>query len=367
MDALVQSGLVRVGGGPLGEGLVPLGVGLQTALGDLAGVGQGLLVDREVDVRIEAQGLLEAADGVDAESGAVRGRIVGLARGRPCDEGVDLDELRTIGDLLGLLEYLGQALDVLLVGAIGLDEADLIGVPAVGLVTLEDVLGEGDLGLTLDLDVVGVEDHGQVAELLVAGERAGLGGDAFLDVAFAADDPHLVVERRGALGGVRIEQAALIALAVGEADGGGQTLAQRAGGHLDARGQADLGMARGTGVLAAAEVLDVVQGHAVAGEVQLHVLGQRGMAAGEDEAITAGPLRVVRIVLDEALIKGVGDRSQRHRGTGMAVTGLLNGVRREHLRHLDGALVQFRPRVIGHRFYFPSNTSNATPSACAGP
>ncbi len=279
----------------------------------------------------------------------MRGRIVGLARGRPCDERVDLDEVRAVGDLLGLLEDLGQAFDVFLVGAVGLDEADLVGVPAVGLVALEHVLGERDLGLAFDLDVVGVEDDEQVAELLIAGERGSLGGDAFLDVAFTADDPHLVVERGLAGLGVGVEQAALETLAIGETDGGGETLAQRASGHLDARGQADFRMARGTGVLATTEVLEVVQCQAIAREVQLHVLGERRMAAGEDETVTAGPVRVARIVLDETLIQGVGDRSQRNRGAGVSGARLLHGVSGEDLRHLDGALVQFRPGVIGHR------------------
>jgi hypothetical protein len=43
--------------------------------------------------------------------------------------------------------------------------------------------------------VIGIEDHGEIAELLVSGKGARFGGNAFLDVAFTADDPHLVVER----------------------------------------------------------------------------------------------------------------------------------------------------------------------------
>ena len=291
LDAVVESSLVRVGISPLLEGIIPFLVCLKAALCDLAGVGQCFFVHLEGLRRIEAEGLLETRDGLVAQSGAMGRRIVGLARSRPCDERVDLDEVRTIGDLLGLLDDLGQAFDVFLVGTVGLDEAEFIGVPAVGLVTLDHVLVEGDLGLAFDLDVVGVEEDEQVAELLIAGKRGGFAGDAFLDVAFTADDPHLVVERGLALRSIRIEQAALVTLAICETDGGCDTLTQWAGGHFDTGGQAVLRMARSAGIRAATEVLEVIQRQAITGEVQLHILGKRCMTARKNETIATGPVR----------------------------------------------------------------------------
>ena len=71
-------------------------MGLQAAIGDLAGVGQGFFVDVEGLLRIVAEEFLEAGDGLGAQLGAVGGRVVGLARGRPGDQGVDLDELRLV-------------------------------------------------------------------------------------------------------------------------------------------------------------------------------------------------------------------------------------------------------------------------------
>ena len=313
LQTVVQGGLVRVGLAPGVELLVPFLVGFQTALGDLAGVGEGLLVDVEGLFGVVAEQLLEAGDGFGAQLGAMGGRVVGLARGRPCDQGVDLDELRLVRrGLLGLGDDLGQTLDVLLVGAVGLDEAEFVGVPAVGLEALEHVLGQ------------------------------------LLDVAFAADGPDLVVERGLFLRGLRVEQAALEAFAVGEADGGGKALTQRAGGHFDARGQTVLGVARGAGVRTAAEVLEVVQSDAVAGEVQLDVLGERSVATRKDEAIAAFPVGVVRIMLDEMLVEGVGDGRQGDRGTGVAASSLLNRVGRQDLGHVDGALVQLGLLEFGH-------------------
>ena len=96
-------------------------------------------------------------------------------------------------------------------------------------------------------------------------------------------------------------------------------------------------MARGAGVRAAAEVLEVVQSDAVAGEVQLDVLGERSVATRKDEAIAAFPVGVVRIMLDEMLVEGVGDGRQGDGGTGVAASSLLNRVGRQDLGHVDRA------------------------------
>lgn len=57
-------------------------MGFETALGDLAGVGEGLFVNVEGLLRVVAEELLETGDGLGAQLGAVGGRVVGLAWGR---------------------------------------------------------------------------------------------------------------------------------------------------------------------------------------------------------------------------------------------------------------------------------------------
>ena len=108
---------------------------------------------------------------------------------------------------------LGGVLDVLA----GLLPVHDLHVPAVGLVALRDVLGEGDVRVVLDRDLVRVVDRDQIAERLVAGERRCLGGHALLQVAVAGDHVDEVVERRLAGGRLGVEQAALVAGGVREA------------------------------------------------------------------------------------------------------------------------------------------------------
>ena len=216
--------------------------------------------------------------------------------------------------------------------------------PAVGGVAGRDVLVEGDVGVVLDRDVVVVVEDDQVAQLLGAGQGAGLGGDTLLEVAVRGDDVDVVVEGGLTLRGLRVEQPALAARGHGHAHGGGQALAQRAGGDLDAVGVAVLGVARGLGA-PGAQLLEVLQLEAKATQEELDVLRQRGVAAGEHEPVAAGPVHVSRVVVHDPLVEGVGERSEAHRGAGVARPAVLDGVGRQDAGGVDGTGVGVRPVV----------------------
>ena len=143
------------------------------------------------------------------------------------------------------------------------------------------------------------------------------------EVAVAGDDVDEVVERAGAGRGVRVEQAALEACGVGEADGGGEALAERTGGDLDAVGVAVLGVARGLGA-PGAERLEVVELEAVATEVELDVLGQRAVARREDEAVAADPVVVGRVAAHDLLEQQVCGGSEAHGRARVPVPDLLD-------------------------------------------
>ncbi len=229
----------------------------------------------------------------------------------------------------------------------GLLPVDDLDVPVVGLVARLDVLGEGDVGVVLDGDLVGVVDRDQVAELLVPGEAGGLGADALLQVAVAGDDVDEVVERAGAGSGVRVEQAALETLGVGEADGRGDALAERAGGDLDAVGVAVLrvtGRQRAPG----AQRLEVVELEAVAAEVELDVLGQRAVTGRQDEAVATEPVLVVRVAAHHLLEQQVRGWSEAHRGAGMPVAHLLHRIGREDADRVDCLVVNGIPLQSCH-------------------
>jgi hypothetical protein len=219
-------------------------------------------------------------------------------------------------------------------------------VPAVGLVAGGDVLAERDVGVTLDGDVVVVVDQGEVAELLVTGDRGRLAADPFLEVAVAADGVDVVVERALPLGRVGVEQAALAAGGHRHADRVGDTLAERTGGGLDAGGVPELGVARS---LAApgAQRLEVVDLEPEAGEVELGVQGDAGVAAGQHEPVPPGPVRVGRIVSHHLLEQHVGDRREAHRRTGVAVADLLHRVHRQHAGGVHRTPVDVGPFECG--------------------
>jgi hypothetical protein len=126
------------------------------------------------------------------------------------------------------------------------------------------------------------------------------------------------------------------------ADRAGQARPERAGGDLDALGVVDLRVP-GREAAPGAQRLEVGQLQAVAAEVELDVLGQAGVPAGQHEPVAAEPVRVARVVPHDVLVEQVGRGGQAHRGARVAVADLLHGVGGQHPGGVDGADVQVGP------------------------
>ena len=196
-----------------------------------------------------------------------------LLRGaRPRDDRAQIDDRGLIGHGLGRLDRGVQGVDVLPILTTA-GPVHPLGVPPVGGVAGEDVLGEGDVGVALNRDVVVVPNQNQVAKCLGASEGRSLGGDALLEAAIASDDVDEVIKRALARGCLRVEQAALTACGHGHADGAGQARTEGAGGDLHTGGVLVLGVTRSLGT-PGAQRLEVRQFEAPAAEVELDVLRQ---------------------------------------------------------------------------------------------
>jgi len=63
------------------------------------------------------------------------------------------------------------------------------------------------------------------------------------------------------------------------------------------------------------------------------------MAAGQHEPVPAQPVRVGWVVPQDPLEQQVRGGRQAHGGAGMARTGLLHRIHREHADEVDGPLV----------------------------
>ena len=139
---------------------------------------------------------------------------------------------------------------------------DQFGRPAGGLEALHLVDRIGDRGRAVDRDAVVVVQHDHLVELPVPGHRDRFLRHAFHQVAVGGEHvgvmaDHLLAE----FGGQHLFRQR-------HADRGGDALAERAGGGLDALGVEVLGMARRQRS-ELAEILDLVERHVlVAGQVQ---------------------------------------------------------------------------------------------------
>ncbi len=154
----------------------------------------------------------------------------------------------------------------------------------------------------------------------MAGEADGFVGDAFHQAAVAGDDPGAVIHQAAA------EPGGEHALGQRHSHGGGDALAERAGGGFDRRMLAELGVAGGGG-MQLAELFEFVDFHAgVAGQVQQRIEQHRAVAGGQHKAVAVGPARVRRIVFMKAGPQHGGGVGHAHRHAGVAGVGFFNGV-----------------------------------------
>ena len=184
----------------------------------------------------------------------------------------------------------------------------------------------------VNLKTVIINDDHQVVQLVVGCQHAGLPDLAFLDLAVAQQ-------------GVDTSGLALVLQAQRHACGAGDTLAQGAGGHIDAGNGVHVGIALEIGV-------DVAQGGQVfhgeeATQGQCRIQAGSGVALGKNEAVTVFPLGIGRIhvhLLEVQIGKHI---SRRQAAAGMAGFGTVGGFDHAHA-HLAGSLLQLLLFVIVH-------------------
>ncbi len=273
---------------------------------------------------IPAERFLRACEFFRAERFAVRLGRAGPGGGAEADNGLAGDQRRLVG-LLRPADCSGDRLGIVAV--------DPFCVPAARLETrhLIDVVGQRDRAV--DGDAVVVVKENQLVELEMTSQRDRLMADAFHQVAVGAQHIGVVVDHFTAE--LRGQQA----FRQRKADRGGDALAERAGGGLDAVGDEVLGMARRLGV-ELPEILELIERHLlVAGQVQQRVEQHRAVAGGEDEAVAVRPVRIGGVVFQELGEQHRGDVGHAHRQAGMARFCFFNTIHRERadcIRHTGG-------------------------------
>lgn len=222
----------------LGEQLVPLGLGGGTGRGDLAVGVVDLLGNGEALLGVEAELLLELLDVISLEGRTVD-TVGTLVLGAETNGGLQLDDGGLVLALLGLGNGLLNAVKVVVTVT---DDQDL---PAIRLVSLDDVLSEGAVGVTVNGDVVVIVDGNQVAELEVTGQGRGLTRDTLHQATITEEAVCVVVDQVEA---VLVEGGASLSLGNGKTNSVGNTLTERSSGDLDTGGVVRLGVTRGDAV-----------------------------------------------------------------------------------------------------------------------
>src|SRR5271157_1987542 len=153
--------------------------------------------------------------------------------------------------------------------------------------------------------------------------------DAFHQVAVAADSIDAVIKEIVA---VPVELRSQPALRDGEADRVADSLAERAGGGLDSRRKAVLGVSWRLRV-PLAKAFDLIQREVVASQVEQGIKQHGRVAVGEDESVASGPVGITRVVPQVPVPEHKAKRCQPHRRARVSTAGLLH---RFHGKRTDG-------------------------------
>ncbi len=167
------------------------------------------------------------------------------------------------------------------------------GDPAGGFKPCALVGGICDIDVAVDGDRIVVPEDDQAVELHVARERDRFLADAFHQAAIANNHIRLVVNE------VVAEARIQMALCHRHADGGGDALAKRACGRLNAFGDEVFRVARRIGAQLT-EIADVVPADRfVPSEVQQRIDQHRAVARRQNEPVSVRPVRLGRVKFQE--------------------------------------------------------------------
>ena len=195
-------------------------------------------------------------------------------------------------------------------------------VPAIGLETLGCIVGEPAFDVAVDRNTVVVPEGRQLAQPQGSGQRTGFVGDTFHHAAITHKHKGVVVDDVVA---VTVELTGHHLFGNRHADGIGDALPQRASGGLHTWRIAILGMTRGFG-MQLTEVLQIVDGQVVTGQVQQRVDQHGAMTVGQDEPVAIDPLRVAGVVVHVVVPQHFGNVGHAHGRTGVTGFGFLYGV-----------------------------------------
>jgi hypothetical protein len=318
-----QLGAVGAGGETLLPGGALAGAapaGLPPGGEDRFGNVEGLAVPHQL--------LARGGDLVVAQSGAVGSRGALLIGRAPADDRAAADQRRPrVGQRL-----VDGAADVGGIVAVAGD-----GVPAIGPVAGENVLGGGEIGGAVDGDAVVVPQDVEAPEAEMAGKARRLVVHPLHQVAVAGDHPGPVIDETVA------EPRVQVALGDRHPHRHAEALAERPGGRLDSGEHEVLRMA-GAGRAELPEALQVVDRRPlVAGEVEQRVDQHRAVAGREHEAVAVRPGGILRIVLEIFGEQHGGGVGHAHRHAGMARIRRLDRI---HRKGADG--VGEQSRIGGH-------------------
>ena len=189
-----------------------------------------------------------------------------------------------------------------------------------------DIFREGQVRTAFNGNAVAVIKNDQLGQTKGSGQGKGFGRNTFHQAAVAAKGKGVVVDD----GIVRfIENSRQMSFGHSHADSHAKACAERTRRSFNAGRMGIFRMARCQGAVLT-ELLNIIQGKAVAIQVKQRIQQHRAVAGREDKAVPVRPFRVFCIVVHVICPKFIGNRGSPQGQSGMAGICLLDCIRRQY-------------------------------------
>ena len=220
----------------------------------------------------------------------------------------------------------------------------LLRVPAVGSKAADHVVAVSQPGGAVNRDVVVVVEDDEPAQPQVTGQGRYLVRHALHQIAIRSQDVGKVIYYGKTW---RVKARRQPAFGQGHAHGVAQALPQRTGRRLDPASRVVLWVAGGMAA-PLAETLQFVQRHGVAVDVKQSIQQGRAVTGRQDKAVTVGPGRVGRVVLEETSPQHGDQIGCAQRQAGMARVSLLHGIGGQHAQRIGQQAIGFVVLSLAH-------------------
>ena len=208
--------------------------------------------------------------------------------------------------------------------------------PAISFEAGQPVFGKRNIRAALNGNMIVVIQINQLAQFQMTGQGSGLVRNSFHQIPVTDDGIGKMIHN-GKLRAVK--PGGQKTFGHGHTHAIGKALSQGSGGGFHSRGMPVFGVSGGfTSPLS--EVLQILQGKVITGEMKQTIEQHRTMPGGKDKPVPIRPFRIPGIMFQKPGPQDIGHRGRTHGHARMPGIGLLDRIHSQHANSIDTKIIQ---------------------------